>query len=209
MATRNRYRDNIVSTWRAAYDAWLLELEAASNGFDAEAADFKMDNPCPRLADFLREASYERKDSIMTTQLTVGPLGVGYDETSASSLAFVGRDAFAFAFTMARGVSDRVLEATSPFDFDAPDVWRRDYWLSLDGRSGFCIDNDDRLLFVFSLEPGRGDEIVSHAVRHGAKRLDCFDGYLPGLYSRHGFVEERREANWTPGEPDVVFMIHP
>lgn len=142
----------------------------------------------------------------MTITRTVGPLGIAYDETSADTLALVGPEGFGFAFTLARGISDQILAATSPFDFDSDDVSRRDYWLTLDGRSGFAIDSDDTLLFVFSLERGRGSALVTKAVEEGARNLDCFDGYLPELYARHGFVETRREANWTPGEPDVVFM---
>jgi len=44
------------------------------------------------------------------------------------------------------------------------------------------------------------------AIDAGAKTLDCFDLYLPGWYSKFGFKEYKREANWTEGEPDVVYM---
>jgi len=30
---------------------------------------------------------------------------------------------------------------------------------------------------------------------------------LPGFYARFGFVEVRRESNWTPGKEDVVYMV--
>ena len=36
--------------------------------------------------------------------------------------------------------------------------------------------------------------------------LDCFDGYLTGLYGKNGFKETHREKNWTAGEPDIVHM---
>ncbi|GAA0945999.1 hypothetical protein [Actinocorallia libanotica] len=80
------------------------------------------------------------------------------------------------------------------------------YYVSADGRSGFGVAHNGELIGVFSLERGRGEALVSHAVANGARRLDCFDGYLPKLYARHGFWEVARVANWTPGEPDVVFM---
>ncbi len=73
-------------------------------------------------------------------------------------------------------------------------------------RSGFVVTPSHELVGVFSLVKGRGDDIVQHAVRVGADHLDCFDGYLTRLYARNGFVETRREPNWTAGEPDVVFM---
>lgn len=65
------------------------------------------------------------------------------------------------------------------------------------------------LIGVFSLVRGRGDALVAGAVAHGARHLDCFDGYLPTLYARHGFAESHRESNWTPGGPDVVYMTRP
>jgi hypothetical protein len=40
----------------------------------------------------------------------------------------------------------------------------------------------------------------------GASKLDCFDGFLPEYYKQFGFLETERVANWTAGEPDVVFM---
>ena len=65
---------------------------------------------------------------------------------------------------------------------------------------------DGELCGVFSTVKGRGDAIMRDALTAGAVRLDCFDGYLPGFYARHGFRETHREENWTPGGPDVVYM---
>jgi hypothetical protein len=48
--------------------------------------------------------------------------------------------------------------------------------------------------------------MVQSAIERGASKLDCFDGFLPAYYERFGFVETERVPNWTPGEPDVVFM---
>lgn len=83
--------------------------------------------------------------------------------------------------------------------------------ISADGASGYIVVRESNgardLRQVFSAVPGRGDLLVSDAVRRaGADTLDCFDGYLPTLYARHGFRETRRETNWTPGGPDVVYM---
>jgi outer membrane protein assembly factor BamB len=73
---------------------------------------------------------------------------------------------------------------------------------------GYAIRPDGELVFVFSTVRGMGDTLVADAVRRGANYLDCFDGHLVDLYGRHGFEVDHREANWTPGEPDVVHMIH-
>jgi hypothetical protein len=44
---RNWFRELAMETWRAAYDAWCVELEAASNGWATEAREFREAHPCP------------------------------------------------------------------------------------------------------------------------------------------------------------------
>lgn len=90
-------------------------------------------------------------------------------------------------------------------------------YLSADGQSGFAIKPDGELISVFSLVRGRGDELVEAALQMGARRLDCFEPYLPRLYGRHGFQETDRyqwDDKYAPplwdyarfGRPDVVVM---
>lgn len=62
------------------------------------------------------------------------------------------------------------------------------------------------LLGLFSEAPGLGGWLMSHVNSDGAWRLDCFDGYLPKFYKRHGWYEHRRIPNHTKGGPDVVYM---
>lgn len=124
---------------------------------------------------------------------------------STETLSFVDADTFADAFNVARAVSSAVADATSPF----VDVDGTRYVLTADLNSGYAVRADGELVNVFSTVPGRGDILVSHAVANGADHLDCFDGYLPTLYARHGFLETHREDNWTPGGPAVVFMANP
>lgn len=78
--------------------------------------------------------------------------------------------------------------------------------LATDGLSGYAVRGDGELLGVFSLVRGRGTKLVQDAVFRGATHLDCFDGYLPAFYARAGFVEVRREPNWAPGGPDIIWM---
>lgn len=74
-------------------------------------------------------------------------------------------------------------------------------------KSGYTIRKDTKeLCSVFSLTKGMGDFIVNDAVLRGAKRLDCYEGYLVSLYMKHGFKPVKREPNWTAGQPDVVYM---
>jgi hypothetical protein len=105
-------------------------------------------------------------------------------------------------FKLARTLDPLVAEFTSRFD----DSLRGRYFLTEDGQSGYAIRPDGELVLLFSLVKGRGRILVASAIANGARRLDCFDGYLPGLYAQHGFREVERVANWTAGEPDVVFM---
>ncbi len=71
---------------------------------------------------------------------------------------------------------------------------------------GFGITSTGELVGLFSSVAGAGNDLIKHAIREGATYLDCFDGYLPTLYSKHGFVETRRERNYTDGQPDIIFM---
>jgi hypothetical protein len=112
---------------------------------------------------------------------------------------------FAAAYGHARRTSDIVREMTTELA-ELPHETTVSYHLTDDGLSGFGVTDTGELIALFSLARGRGDVLVSAATDAGATRLDCFDGYLPSLYARHGFVPVRREENWTPGGPDVVYM---
>lgn len=111
-------------------------------------------------------------------------------------------DSFRETFDAARSASPLIDAATSPFDAETPAI----HYLAGDALSGFAVTETGELRFVFSLVKGRGDDLVTAALREGASHLDCFDGYLPTLYGRHGFTETARELNWTPGDPDVVYL---
>jgi hypothetical protein len=104
----------------------------------------------------------------------------------------------------AQRTSQRVREATTPAaDMD---LAAASAFIAVDGESGYAVKPGGELVGVFSTVKGRGEIIVRDAIENGATHLDCFDGYLPTLYGRHGFVETSREANWAPGGPDVVYM---
>lgn len=108
------------------------------------------------------------------------------------------------ALDWARTGSERIAGATS-----APREMPRGarYYLTNDFRSGFGVAGDGTLIGLFSMIKGRGEDLVWDAVNHkGASKLDCFDGFLPEYYKQFGFAETERVANWTAGEPDVVFM---
>lgn len=74
-----------------------------------------------------------------------------------------------------------------------------------DGVQGGYIVLNGELMGLFA-EKGKGSWLLYHAMNDGAVLLDCFDGFLPKFYAKHGWTEYQREANWTAGEPDVVYM---
>lgn len=115
----------------------------------------------------------------------------------------VSADVFARAFNYARVKFDVVREATSPFEA-IPDT--RYYLGDVTLPGGYAIRADGELVYVFTTARGHGDALVRAAIVNGATHLDCFDGYLPTFYARHGFTETHREPNWTPDGPDVVWM---
>jgi hypothetical protein len=110
------------------------------------------------------------------------------------------------AITAFRHADRRAHDSLNAFEIDA--YMRMATYLTEDGKSGFAVRLGGEIANLFS-RTHHGDEMVEAAIRHGGTHLDCFDGYLVKFYSKHGFVEVKREPNWTPGEPDVVWMELP
>ena len=77
-----------------------------------------------------------------------------------------------------------------------------------DGKVGAAVspEGDVQSVFNNSGEKGAGGAAIEAAKAAGGKTLDAFDVGLPQIYAKHGFVEDHREKNWTPGGPDVVYM---
>jgi len=122
----------------------------------------------------------------------------------------VSKLAFIVNFATAREESDKVREATSTVkEIDDATNKHDRFMLTADGQSGFIVRNGGELIALFSTVKGRGHDLVQIAVQCGAEYLDCFDGFLPKLYAKHGFVTVKRELNWTLGGPDVVYMQIP
>ena len=113
--------------------------------------------------------------------------------------------------------------ATSRPGFLSPlvpeDLKSHSLFVSNDGKVGVAVSKDGDIQNVFNNggPKGGGVDAVLQAIRNGGKTLDCFDGYLPGLYAQLGFVETGRmkfNREYAPegwdfekyGEPDVVFM---
>lgn len=93
-------------------------------------------------------------------------------------------------------------------DYTVEDLVGKDLFLAEDGLTGFAIDAGD-LQGLFNIGPaGRGAAAVATALHHGARTLDALGPFLPVWYGRQGWVIDRWEDNWTPGEPPVAYMHH-
>jgi hypothetical protein len=80
--------------------------------------------------------------------------------------------------------------------------------------AGFAINqNTSELCSMFNIDDvALGHFMVAEAVKLGAKRLNCLDGYLVKLYSDHGFVvtcavEHNRSRPDRPLSL-VVYMVY-
>jgi len=117
---------------------------------------------------------------------------------------------FLVNFRHARLNDEAIFNATSSTnEVDQATNQHDRFMLTADGQSGFIVKNGGELIALFSTVKGRGHDLVQIAVQCGAEYLDCFDGFLPKLYAKHGFVTVKRELNWTLGGPDVVYMQIP
>lgn len=94
------------------------------------------------------------------------------------------------------------------------------------GAGGAAVKKNNDIVSVFrnkSRPIARGkkvtDLVLPVAIQAGGKTLDCYNGGLPALYSRFGFVPVARvkfDINEAPtgwnierdGEPDIIFMAH-
>lgn len=77
--------------------------------------------------------------------------------------------------------------------------------------AGFAIDTATaELCSVFNATIWKvGHLLIDKAVQYGAKRLSCLDGWLVGLYEKHGFVVTCSvEHKRGPTYPDIVYMCH-
>ena len=111
----------------------------------------------------------------------------------------------------------------SPFltYFDEKDLLSSRMWLSKQhkGLVGYAIDSNNELFGLFNNSgiKGLGKSAILDAIKNGADKLFCFDGYSPKLYAQFGFVitdsapwdEELAPDKWDYekyGQPNVVWM---
>lgn len=114
-------------------------------------------------------------------------------------------ESFAIALRAAQYWNSRIAQSTS-----APATYedgRYDFYLAEDSLSGFAIGHSGELVGVFSRVKGRGETLMVHAIYRGAELLECFEGFLPKFYEKHGFIEIASLPNWAGAHlPRVVYM---
>lgn len=136
----------------------------------------------------------------------IGQLGeMGGGVSRASHLPSSGAE---FKAALEAAVAERPMIKDFVSDYSAEDLDNFRTFLNPDGKSGYAIKPDGDLINVFSSARDRGKPLMREAVANGPTKLDAFDvgGKLPSLYKKYGFNEIKREANWTPGGPEVVYM---
>lgn len=96
-------------------------------------------------------------------------------------------------------------------DYSLEDLGQMRLFLLKGGKAGYALKKDGEFVNLFNNGPkeetgGAGPWLVLHAIEQGATHGDHFDGFLTGFYKTLGWKQVRREPNWTPGGPDVIFM---
>ena len=95
------------------------------------------------------------------------------------------------------------------------------------GVAGIAVKKDGDVVSVFkNPDMAQKDdierinrELLLTAINNGGRKLDCFDGFLPELYSKFGFSpacrlkfnDEFAPEKWNyerDGRPNVIFMVH-
>lgn len=95
-------------------------------------------------------------------------------------------------------------------DYDTSTLQSFRLYLLKGGQAGYALKPDGEFVNLFNsggaATKGAGPWLVLHAIEKGATHGDHFDGFLTGFYKKLGWAVTKREANWTPGGPDVIFM---
>jgi len=96
-------------------------------------------------------------------------------------------------------------------DYSLEELGKMRLFLLKGGQAGYALKPDGEAVNLFNSGSkaetgGAGAWLVIHSIEQGATHGDHFDGFLTNFYKELGFVHVRREPNWTPGGPDVLYM---
>jgi hypothetical protein len=95
------------------------------------------------------------------------------------------------------------------------------------GAAGIAIKKDGDIVSVFKNPDMANKDLIEkisnvlliESIKNGGRKLDCFDGFLPELYSKFGFTpiarlkfnDEFAPEKWDyerDGRPNIIFMAH-
>ena len=82
--------------------------------------------------------------------------------------------------------------------YSLQELARMDLYLLKDHNAGFAIKDGDDIVSVHNNSElrGLGNEFMNKAKEAGGARLDHFDGFLSGLYRKHGFTDVYEILQW-------------
>lgn len=111
--------------------------------------------------------------------------------------------------------------------YDAEEYAEKTLFLVNAGCAGCAVTRDGDIVSVFKNDDmAKKDDVekistalLLTAIENGGKKLDCFDGFLPQNYMKHGFIpvckvkfnDEFAPEGWNferDGRPDIVFFVH-
>lgn len=93
--------------------------------------------------------------------------------------------------------------------------------LSCDGKAGFAVTKDNEIIALFKHPESKITNMISKALPlaklYGAKRLECFEGFLSNEYKKHGFQiaetyewdDSQAPNDWSyelSGRPNYLLM---
>lgn len=162
-----------------------------------------------RIKDFMDEAFND------IGKLSNSELAKGYRIDSSDDKVEVTGRVFHKAITaikqndLAKGDSAKGLDTLSIYSVSEYNEMR--CFLGKNNSSGYALKGDE-LVSVFSSAGSSSKAIMTSAIEHGAKRLDCFairqngkiKGQLFSLYSRYGFKIDEDMNSGKKGEPYAI-----
>jgi len=109
-----------------------------------------------------------------------------------------------------RGLKPKGLKSLSVYNVNEYEKMR--CYLGKNNSSGYCIAHGNELVSVFSSQKSSIDAIMIHAIKNGARKLDCFairnktkiSGHLYKIYSKFGFKIDKSMNDGDINEPYAI-----
>jgi len=95
--------------------------------------------------------------------------------------------------------------------YSPEELTRMDLYILEDYNAGFAIKDGDDIVSVHNNSPLKrlGSKFLRKAKEVGGARLDHFDGFLSGLYRKHGFANVYRIYQWDENYKPAAWDYDP